>query len=103
MRHVGQEVPTAIPVATDHRHAFLELVGHRVELHRQRRELVVEVVRDRAHGRIRLAHQRKHCVLVAHVERREDQPLARVRRQERRQMVGVQIGETDFLYIWILQ
>jgi len=72
-------------------------------LHRERGEVVVEVVGNRAHRRIGLTHQREHCFLVAHVERREDQPLARVRCQKLRQMIGVQIGEADFLYIGILQ
>ena len=72
-------------------------------LNGQRCELVIEVVRDCAHRRVSLAHQRQHGFLVADVERREDQTLAGVRREELRQVAGMQIGQPDFLHFRILE
>jgi hypothetical protein len=36
--------------------------------------LQIEVVRERAHGRIRFAHERPYCFLVAYVQRCGDEP-----------------------------
>jgi len=72
-------------------------------LHGEARQAEVEVVRNRAHRRVALAHQREHCFPVAHIERREDQALARMGCQERREMSGMRIREADFFYFGVLQ
>jgi len=66
-------------------------------------EVVIEVVRNRAHRRVGLTHQRQHSFLIPHIDRREDQTLARVRRQEVFQMIRVQIGQSNFFYLRVLQ
>ena len=71
--------------------------------HRQLGEIEVEVVGNRAHHGVGLTHQREHCFSVTDVERREYQPLTRVRREKRLEVLGVKIGQANFLYIWILQ
>jgi hypothetical protein len=72
-------------------------------LDRPLRELEVEVVGDRAHHRVALAHQRQDRLPIAYVERCRNQPLARVRREEGGQVVEAQVGEADLRHLGILQ
>src|SRR6266705_1951009 len=72
-------------------------------LHGKLRQLVVEIVGDRTHHRVRFAHQRQYCFLVADVEWREDQPFARMWSEKLRKVAGMQIGQSDFLYFRILK
>jgi hypothetical protein len=66
-------------------------------------EIVVEVVGDRAHRRVGLAHQRADGIAIAHVEPGGDEARARVRRQEGRQMLDVQVGQPDLGHVGVLE
>jgi len=72
-------------------------------LHRAVGKLQIEVIRNGAHRRVALTHQRQHRRAVAHVERRGDQPRAGVRREKGREVIEVQIGEPDLRHLGILQ
>ena len=72
-------------------------------LHCQLRQLEIEVVGNRAHHSVGLTHQREHRFPVTDIERREYQSIARVRREKMLEVAGVQIGESNCLYIRILQ
>jgi hypothetical protein len=75
------------------------------------RHVQVEVVRQRAHHRVALAHQRAHRLAVARVERRGHEARAPgadgrrvgVRREEGRELADVQVGEPHLLHVGILQ
>ncbi len=75
----------------------------RPRLHRQARQIQVEVVRDGAHHRIRLAHQCRRRLMIAHVERRGDETPARMGRQKLRKLAQVEVGEPDFAHFRVLQ
>jgi hypothetical protein len=72
-------------------------------LHGELRQLEVEIVGDGAHHGIGLAHQRQNRFLVAHIQRCEDQTLARIGGEELREVAGVEIGQPHNLHIGILQ
>src|SRR5262249_34539839 len=67
------------------------------------RHVVVEVVWNGAHHRVTLAHHAEDGVVIAHVERRRQQPRPRERRQELRQVADVKIRQTNLGYLFILQ
>ena len=69
----------------------------------ERRQIEIQVVRDRAHHGVGLAHQRQDRFPVADIERGEDETLARIRREKMRQVACVQIGQPDFLHFRVLE
>ena len=61
-------------------------------LYCQRRQLAVEVVRDRAQHRVHFSHLGQHHFAVTDIDRDRDQSRI-VRREERRQGRDIEIGE----------
>jgi len=67
------------------------------------RHLVVEVVRDRAHHRVALAHEAAHSVQIADVERRRQQSPAGVRCEKVWKVADLQISQSNLLDFLVLQ
>ena len=66
-------------------------------------ERQVEVVRDRAHHGVGLAHHRQHRLAVADVERGREEPWTGEWLEELGQMVEAKVGEPDLGHLGVLQ
>ena len=80
-----------------------EVAEVHASLDRALRERQIEVVRDRAHHRVRLAHHGEHGLAIAHVERGGDEPRPRERLEKLGQVVEAQIGEPDLAHLGVLE
>ncbi len=66
-------------------------------------KIQVEVVRNRAHHRVALAHQRQHGLAITDVERRRNEPRSRQRLEKRRQVIEVEVSQADEADVRILE
>jgi hypothetical protein len=72
-------------------------------LNRQLGELEIEVVRNCAHYCIALPHEREHGFPIANIEGRVDEPVAGVPSEKGCEMGGMQVRETYFFYLRVLE
>jgi hypothetical protein len=66
-------------------------------------ERQIEVVRDRAHHRVRLPHHGEHSLAVAHVERGGDESRPGERLEEVGQVVEAKIREPNLAHVRVLE
>jgi hypothetical protein len=72
-------------------------------LDRELGEIEVEIVRDGAHHRVAVPHRPKHRVAIANVQGSRQQSRSGVRREERRKVSRVKIGEPNRSDVLVLQ
>ncbi len=72
-------------------------------LDREAGHVVVEVVRNRAHHRVALAHRAEDGGMVAHVERGGQEPRTRERGQKLRQVAGVAVSQANLFDVAVLK
>jgi hypothetical protein len=67
------------------------------------RDFEVEVVRERAHDGVALAHERADGVAIAHIDGRRDQLAARIGSEEIGEVIRVEVRQADFGHIGLLE
>jgi hypothetical protein len=73
-------------------------------LHRNRRDLEIEVVWQGVHARVDARERVPHRLLAARIDAQHAQPLAiMVWREKRRQRLDVHVCEYDLLHVRVLQ
>ena len=99
----GLRVGIELPLLEHDLRVPTEIAKMRAGLDGQPRHLEVEVVRQRAHDGVASAHQRQDGFAIADVERRRNQPSARIRGEKGRKTSDMEISETNLADGVVLQ